>query len=203
MKNPFIYSGIVEGESFCNRKKELKDLVTFSETSQNVMIFSHRRFGKTSLIKKLIKELGKSKPPIKTFYIDLYGTLTEKDFITCVLRSFSQVESKIEKLAAILKKLFTYTRPKISFDPESGKIDITPSYDPEDRPLVFNEALESLAKYSEKSKAVVVFDEFQEIAAYNDKTIEKRLRKVIQFHNHISYIFMGSQRHILDQMLWL
>lgn len=200
MKNPFIYSGIVEGESFCNRKRELNDLVKFSEASQNVMIYSHRRFGKTSLIKQVIRELGKRRPPIKTFYIDLYGTLTEKDLITSIVRSFSQVETKIEKLASVLKKLFTNTRPKISFDPETGKMDITPYYDPEERQLVFTEVLESLAKYSEKSKSVVIFDEFQEIAAYDDKTVEKRLRKVIQFHKHIGYFFVGSQRHILDQM---
>jgi hypothetical protein len=110
------------------------------------------------------------------------------------------METKIKKLGTIFKNLFVSVKPKITFDPETGKIDVTPSYDPEDRPLVFNEVLNALAKYSEKSKAIVVFDEFQEIAAYNDKTLEKRLRKVIQFHNHISYFFMGSQRHILNQM---
>jgi hypothetical protein len=47
---------------------------------------------------------------------------------------------------------------------------------------------------------LVVFDEFQEVAKYSEKGFEKRLRKVIQEHHHISYIFSGSQKHILIEM---
>ena len=200
MENPFIYTGTVEGESFCNREKELRDLMSFSKTGQNVLIYSHRRFGKTSLIKKLIKELSVHSPAIKTCYIDLYGTLTEKDFIEAIFKSFSQVESSMDKFANIIKGLFKNVRAKISIDPESGKIDVTPSYDPNDRALVFDEVIDFLANYSKKSKSVVIFDEFQEITSYNEKTLEKRFRKIIQHHNNICYIFMGSQRHILEQM---
>lgn len=57
-----------------------------------------------------------------------------------------------------------------------------------------------LADYSEKRKLVVVFDEFQEISNYADNEFEKRLRKIIQQHKAICYIFSGSQRHILAQM---
>ena len=132
MKNPFVFSGTVEGEAFCNRKQELNDLIHFAETSQNMLMYSHRRIGKTSLIKKLINVVEKQKPPIQAFYVDFYGTLSEKDFIDVVFKSFSQIETRIEKLGAILKNLFVSVRPKITFDPEKGKIDITPSYDPEE-----------------------------------------------------------------------
>ncbi|MBN1847387.1 MAG: hypothetical protein JW932_02250, partial [Deltaproteobacteria bacterium] len=83
----------------------------------------------------------------KTFYIDFYGTLSEKDFFHIFFKSFSRVETKIENPGGILKSLFVGVKPKITFDPETGQMDITPSYDPEDRPLVFNEALDALAKY--------------------------------------------------------
>ncbi len=97
MNNPFVYSSTVDGESFCNRKDELNDLSEFCLTSQNVLIYAHRRYGKTSLIKTLIEKLKKKKNSIKTFYIDLYGTLDEKDFIEAIFSSFTQVETKIEK----------------------------------------------------------------------------------------------------------
>jgi len=46
MKNPFIYGKIVTGEDFCNRKKEIAELSRDIENSQNVILFSPRRFGK-------------------------------------------------------------------------------------------------------------------------------------------------------------
>ncbi|MGD8342784.1 MAG: hypothetical protein PVH53_04285 [Desulfobacterales bacterium] len=47
---------------------------------------------------------------------------------------------------------------------------------------------------------LVVFDEFQEVAKYSEEGFEKRLRKVIQGYQNISYIFSGSQKHILIEM---
>jgi AAA+ ATPase superfamily predicted ATPase len=200
MNNPFVYSSTVEGESFCNRKQELGELTEFCLTGQNVLVYAHRRYGKTSLIKVLSNELKKNKPGIKIFYIDLYGTLDEKDFIEAIFSSFAQVETKIEKLANTMKALFSSTKPKLSYNPDTGNIEVEASYNPEEKKLVFNEVIDSFSKYSTKTKTLVVFDEFQEIGGYGDESIEKRLRKIIQHHKNVCYIFMGSQRHMLEQM---
>jgi len=200
MKNPFVYTSTVDGESFCNRKQELQDLTDFCLDGQNVFIYAHRRCGKTSLIKVLLDQINKTNPDIKTFYIDLYGTLDERDFIASVFSSFSQVETKLEKLAKTMKNLFSNVRPKLSYNPDNNKIEVEASYNPGENIPVFNEVVESLGRYSETTGAVVVFDEFQEIDAYGDKTLEKRLRKVIQHHRNVCYIFMGSQRRMLEQM---
>ncbi|MBW2178054.1 MAG: ATP-binding protein [Deltaproteobacteria bacterium] len=200
MKNPFVYTSTVEGESFCNRKQELRDLTDFCLDGQNIFLYAHRRCGKTSLIKVLLDRLNKTNPDIKTFYIDLYGTLDEKDFIASIFSSFSQVETKLEKLAKTMKTLFSNVRPKLSYNPDNNKIEVEASYNPNEKTLVFNEVVESLSRYSKKTGTVVVFDEFQEINDYGDKTIEKRLRKVIQYHRNVCYVFMGSQRRMLEQM---
>ena len=36
MKNPFEYGGVVGGSAFCNRKKELSDLVRAMENSEKL-----------------------------------------------------------------------------------------------------------------------------------------------------------------------
>ena len=200
MHNPFVYSSTVEGESFCNRRQELSDLTDFCIDGQNVFIYAHRRYGKTSLIKVLLSRLNKSKPGIKTFYIDLYGTLNEKDFISAIFSSFGQVETKIEKLANSMRMLFTSVKPKLSYNPDNNRIEVEASYNPDEKASVFNEVVDSLSRYSKRTKTVVVFDEFQELNDYGDKSIEKRLRKTIQHHKNVCYIFMGSQRHMLEQM---
>ena len=86
MKNPFIYSNIVTGPCFCNRKKEQEDLMEFIRSSQNVLLYSHRRTGKSSLIKQVLLNLKQHSPEIGGLHIDLYGTTSEKEFITRVFQ---------------------------------------------------------------------------------------------------------------------
>jgi len=48
MKNPFEYGGVVSGKAFCNRKKEVADLLKSMENGEKLFVYSERRFGKTS-----------------------------------------------------------------------------------------------------------------------------------------------------------
>lgn len=196
MENPFSYSEFVTGEAFCNRKKEQEDLIYYAKNSQNVLLYSHRRTGKTSLLHEVLHRLKKLKPKINSVYIDLYGTLDENDFINSILTSLTQIESKLER---ILKRL-PGLKVTGSFDPISGLPTLSASIKPRETPQYLEKALQILGSYSEKQKLLVVFDEFQEIAKYSEQGFEKRLRKVIQGHRNISYIFSGSQKHILIQM---
>jgi hypothetical protein len=43
MKNPFEYGGVVGGSAFCNRKRELSDLVRAMENSEKLFLYSERR----------------------------------------------------------------------------------------------------------------------------------------------------------------
>ena len=42
-----------------------------------------------------------------------------------------------------------------------------------------------------KVKTVFVFDEFQQIANYDDELIERQLRSIIQTQSNTGYIFLG------------
>ncbi len=50
MRNPFEYGGVVSGEAFCNREKELADLLRAMENAERLFVFSERRYGKTSSV---------------------------------------------------------------------------------------------------------------------------------------------------------
>ncbi|PYL06055.1 MAG: ATPase, partial [Verrucomicrobia bacterium] len=49
LRNPFAYGGVVSGDAFCNRQKELVDLVRAAENAERLFVFSERRYGKTSV----------------------------------------------------------------------------------------------------------------------------------------------------------
>jgi hypothetical protein len=51
MKNPFEYGGVVSGNAFCNREKEVADLLRAMENNEKLFVFSERRYGKTSLVR--------------------------------------------------------------------------------------------------------------------------------------------------------
>ena len=100
MENPFSYTGIVKGKAFCNRETEQTELLGFIRGSQNILLYSHRRYGKSSLIFKLFERLDRQRPKFGTLYVELYGTLSEKDFVAAILTSLSQIESRLEKLVS-------------------------------------------------------------------------------------------------------
>ena len=87
-----------------------------------------------------------------------------------------------------------------SIDPVTNLPTLSASIKMKERPEYLDKALTILASYSKKQKLLVVFDEFQEVIKYSEEGFEKRLRKVIQGHRNISYIFSGSQKHILIEM---
>jgi hypothetical protein len=152
--------------------------------------------GKTSLLHEVIQRLKKKEPKINSVYIDLYGTLDENDFINSILTSLTQIESKLERILKSLPGL----KVTGSFDPITGLPTLSASIKPRETPQYLENSLQVLGAYSEKRKMLVVFDEFQEIAKYSGRGFEKRLRKVIQGHRNISYIFSGSQKLLLIQM---
>lgn len=197
MNNPFSFSGIVLGSRFCNREREQKDLINFIENSQNVMLYANRRMGKTSLIYQVFSRLKKETAKL---YIDLYGTVSEEDFITAVMKSAGQLESGTEKLIKTARELFSSANFSISVDAATGLPSLTPVFRSKNKTLLLDNAMSLLEKYSTKNKMVVVFDEFQEIENYSKGEFEKRLRGIIQKHNRISYIFAGSRQHILAAM---
>lgn len=196
MENPFSYSDYVTGEAFCNRATEQKDLIYYAQNSQNVLLYSHRRMGKTSLVHQVIRRLKKVKPKVRSIYIDLYGTLDENDFIDAILTGLTQIESKLDR---ILKQM-AGLKITGSIDPITNLPTLSASIKPREKPEYLEKALNLLASYSTKQKLLVVFDEFQEVAKYSEQGFEKRLRKVTQGHRNIAYIFSGSQKHILIEM---
>ncbi|MGD8303048.1 MAG: hypothetical protein PVI55_11565 [Desulfobacterales bacterium] len=200
MKNPFSYTGIVTGDAFCNRQTEQTDLLKFIKGSQNVLLYSHRRYGKSSLIYQLFKRVQRQRPPIDTLYVELYGTLSEKEFVSAILASLNQIESRLEKLVNRVKGVLRTVKLGVSIDPVTGSPGVSVSFDTGYDEGMFGDVLGLLGRFSEKRKLMVVFDEFQEIAGYRQEGFEKRLRAIIQQHGNISYFFCGSQRHILTEI---
>ena len=200
MNNPFAYSNYVTGESFCNREMELSELLKYIKNSQNVLLFSHRRYGKSSLIQQAFHKIKTKKIHVGTMHVELYGTISEKDFITRTFQSLNQLESNYERLLKSVSKTIKNFKINLSIDPTTGDTSVSPSFEAVNEKVVLEELMNLLTTYSQKRKLVIAFDEFQEVASYTEDGFEKRLRSLIQQHTNICYIFSGSQQHLITDM---
>jgi len=77
MRNPFYIQEIPIDAPFCYRDEELKELQSYAEAKANVVLFSPRRYGKTSLVKRVQKRLARN--GAVTIFTDFFGVGSVED----------------------------------------------------------------------------------------------------------------------------
>jgi len=196
--NPFITSGYVSSEYFCDREEETKQLIKEIKNGNNLALISTRRMGKTGLIRHCFtqKEIQKQ---YRTFFIDIYATKSLRDFVFSLskvlldgLKPYGR--KALEKFWNHVKSL----RPGISFDPvgnPSFNIGLGNIQEPQS-------TLDEIFTYLNKSEkpCIVAIDEFQQITSYAEENVEAILRTYIQHCNNVHFIFAGSQRHTIGNI---
>jgi uncharacterized protein len=201
MTNPFQYGGIVEGAAFCNRRQELADLAKAIESSAKLFLYAERRLGKTSLVHKALQQLPKAR--YAAAYIDLWPTDGEASFVTATARAIAEsMSSTAGQLLDLAKDLFSRLTPSVTTDAE-GKPKITFGLNVGGKPgPELEEVLSAPARIAErgKRKVVLIFDEVQQVLEYESDMVERRLRSVVQKHQNVSYIFLGSRKHLIQKM---
>lgn len=78
--NPFITSGYVSAEYFCDRIAETNALTRYITNGNNVALISPRRLGKTGLIEHCFHQ-KQVKEKYYTFLIDIYATKNLQEFV--------------------------------------------------------------------------------------------------------------------------
>lgn len=197
--NPFVVTGKIAPEYFCDRIAESARLIKSVTNGNNLVIISPRRMGKTGLI-----QFCYDKPEISqeyyTFFIDILHTSSLREFTYLLGKEI--YETLLPRSRKMLK-LFIQTIKSISgkfgFDP----IFNVPTFNIElgdiERPeYTLDEIFQYLA-HADKP-CIIAIDEFQQIAKYPEKNIEALLRTHIQKQANSNFIFAGSERHMMQEM---
>lgn len=198
--NPFYFGNEVFDDDFCNRTEELLTLKDDAVSGQNVLIYAPRRFGKTSLLKKLQQELDKDND-YKIIYMDLFSISTVDEFIQKYFDIIaSSLESTTDKIINLFKTILKI-KPNINITiADNGEVSYGLSLNKKEQNQTLEDVLNLPFIYAKKfnKKVVVIFDEFQEIEQFG---LEKKLRSAIQSHaRDVSYLFSGSKKSMLTQM---
>jgi len=203
MKNPFIYGEVVTGKDFADREIEIKDIIRDLKDGQNIFLISPRRYGKTSLIMNALERLQKE--GFYTAYIDLFKVSSFKGVLELYVEAISRVaETKIERFNRLVRDFFPNIHPKVVITSD-GRPSIEIDYEVKEKRMgkLFDEIYEAPQRIAKKRNRnfIVVFDEFQEITNLNGEMIEKGMRACFQHHDRVGYLFAGSRRHIIYDMI--
>jgi len=201
MENPFQYGNVVQAESFCNRKQELADLTRAMENGERLFVYSERRFGKTSLVLLALEKLPKTQ--FVGVYVDLWPTDDLNSFTTAMAKAIAEATATTAgKMMEAAKRFFSRLAPSMTVDEEGQTtihFEMTKDRDPEPELDEVLAAPQKLAKQKNR-KVVIILDECQRILEYHGDMVERKLRSAIQHHRNVSYIFLGSRKHLVQEM---
>ena len=203
MKNPFIYGEVVTGKDFADRETEVEEITRELKAGQTIFLVSPRRYGKTSLIMNSLEKLQFD--GFYTVYIDLFKVSSFKGLLELYTAAISKAaETRIEKINRFVRDFFPNIHPKIVIASD-GRPSMEIDYEIREKSVgkLFEEVYEAPQRIAEKGDRnfIVVFDEFQEIVNLNGEMIEKGMRACFQHHDRVGYLFAGSRRHIIYDMI--
>ena len=191
MTNPFKYGTIVEDEFFTDRREECRQIQMMLNSENHLVLISPRRYGKSSLVTKCIKQSGR--PYIS---LNLQSIVSIEDFAVHLLKKIFDVY-KWEKIKHLLKSFRLV--PTISTNPMTDTFEVAFNMSADYR-AALEDTLQLLQKVTTPTeRLIVVFDEFQEIESI-DKHLPKMLRSILQEQSGLNYIFLGSQESMMEEI---
>lgn len=198
-KNPFIVTGKIEPEYFCDRVKESSRLIKSFTNGNNMVIISPRRMGKTGLI-----QFCYDKPEVAddyyTFFIDILHTSSLKEFTYILGKEiYKTLSPKSKKMTSLFIQTLKSFSGKFGFDPITNFPTFNVELGDIDRPEYTLEEIFNYLSNADKP-CIVAIDEFQQIAKYPENNIEALLRTHIQKIKNTNFIFAGSERHMMQAM---
>jgi len=201
--SPFIYGTTVSDHSFTNREKETEKLKNNLLGGINTMIISPRRWGKSSLVEKVIFDLNKKNNRTKTIILDLFSVGSKEEFLETFASSVIKASSpKWQDWMNSGKNLFKSLIPKLSVG-VSPDTDFSLSFDYKELKKHSDEVLNLPEVIAKKNniKFIICLDEFQNLASYKGfPDFEKKMRSIWQRQKLVTYCLFGSKRHMMTDI---
>ena len=200
-ENPFVFGKAAEGTYFTDRVEDAKRLTANLTHGINTILISPRRWGKTSLVKKVITEIDI--PDVRPVFIDVFQCKSEYEFYhafaTNIIR---QTSSKLDEWVEMAKTFLSNISPKFSFGSDPMN-DFSLSFEWSPKDDTEMDILQLPEKIAQKKNIhlVICLDEFQQIADFSDSLkFQKKLRSVWQHQQSVTYCMFGSKKHLMENI---
>jgi hypothetical protein len=202
--NPFTFGALALDRAFTDREKELRELVADMGNGQDVLLYAPRRYGKSSLVLRAAQRAIRK--GILVGYCDLMRTPTKERLAAALAKTiYSDLESAAGQAIERATRLFRGLRitPTIEVDPIDGSLRFV--FHAGRRRAAIDDTIEGLLALPGRiagerdRRAVIVFDEFQEVVTL-DRHFPNLMRAVFQAQPEVAHVYLGSKRHVLSRI---
>jgi hypothetical protein len=180
-----------------DRDGETRQLLRWAVGGHFVRLYAPRKYGKTSLLGRVLRD-GARDERLVPVLVDLYGVLSLADVTVRIERAYArQIKGR---LRSRLEELLQSTGLGLSLGAFgiSARLQLEPKTDPLpalhallDLPLRLGEG--------GGRRALIVFDEFQDVAKIGE--LDAILRSHIQYQGEVaSYVFSGSEPGMMERL---
>ena len=202
MINPFKYGREVSGRQFYDRQEAFDSLYSkLAGGSANIVMYAPRRYGKTSLVKKVLARFSEEGVPC--IYFDLNRVETLERFCEAYASALYSLVGGAKGIVHALAEYLSHLHPTFSFGGEFP-VSVTFDYGEKMKTTSLADVLglaEKIAVEHFRGPIIVAFDEFQEIRGLSPNLpLEGIFRGVVQEQQNVRYVFFGSKTHMLKRM---
>jgi hypothetical protein len=204
--NPFVYGEIVTAAAFADREEERERLARDLAGGQKVFLISPRRYGKSSLVRDVMRGLARQK--ILTVEITVASSSSYIGFLEAYAQALLAADTPAGRLKRWASDLLKSVKPEIRFDADPmGKTKLAVSFPTvrtaRETARVANEVFQLPARIAAArgQRLAVALDEFQAITSFDGGTVENALRAAVQDQRQVGYVFSGSEPSLMERML--
>ena len=176
MHNPFKYGKQVSGDQFYDRQEVSDDLYRMlSEGSANVVMYAPRRYGKTSLVLKVLERFGADGVP--SIHFDVSKVPTLERFLDEYASSVYAIGGKLQNIAHLIEEYVGHLHPTFSVG-LNGSCSVRLDYGEKMSAAAISQVLDLPERISVAigKPIVVAFDEFQDVAVEPTGLFDEKYR---------------------------
>jgi hypothetical protein len=204
--NPFVYGEIVTAAAFADREDDRARLAGDLADGQKVFLISPRRYGKSSLVRDVMRGLARRK--ILTVEVTVASSSSYIGFLESYAQALLAADTPVGRLRRWAADLLGAVRPELRFDADpSGRTKFAVAFpavrSARDAARVAAEVFALPAKIAaaKKQRMAIALDEFQSITAFDGGNVEHALRAAVQEQRQVGYVFSGSEPSLMERML--
>ncbi len=199
MENPFIITGKIKPEYFCDREVEAKRIIRKVTSGENIVVMAARRVGKSKLIDFCLDSAA-IKDDFIPISVDILRTSSIHEFAFELGKAvFEQAARRSQKMLKMVVNTLKSINGCFGYDPVSNTPTFNLSLGDISNPLYTLEEVFACLEQADR-KCVVAIDEFQQVGYYPEKNMEAILRTHVQKCSNANFIFSGSERHLITEM---
>jgi hypothetical protein len=204
--NPFVYGEVVTSAAFADREEERDRLARDLGEGQKVFLISPRRYGKSSLIRDVMKRLAARR--VLTVEVTVAASSSYVGFLEAYARALLSADTPVSafrrwaaELLAAVHRHHRYVHPPLHSvtAPRSSAAAGSTSGTAWRADEIF--ALPARIADARGQRLAIALDEFQAITAFDDANVEQALRAAVQQQRSVVYVFAGSEPSLMERMI--